>query len=615
MQLEIIESILSFRDTFVLMPTGGGKSVCFQVPALLFKGMTIVVTPLISLMKDQVHRLRKMGVHADALFSGLYNRDIERIIENCLNGGTKMLYVSPERLQSERFQSVLPNLKISMVVIDEAHCISQWGYDFRPAYLAIQSVFEHISRVPVMALTASATAEVVDDIVEKLRLEQPAIFKQSFLRINLSYVIRESKDKRKDLTNLLNNIPGTGIIYVNTRRQSVDIATFLRDSKVTGAAYHAGLKQRELVQIQEDWMNDRKRVIAATTAFGMGIDKSNVRFVAHVTIPPSLEQFYQEAGRGGRDGLKSYSAMFYDTGDIEWLHQSKETQWPDEVVLRHVYHDLAQFYKVAAGNQNEELYDFDIIQFSKEFDYAAPTVFYALKELAYQGHLLVTEGVFLQSRIKFLYDKVALYDFQLRMPQFDNLIEFLLRNYGGILEMPVKISVWLIADYLKISEPEVTEILMQLDRAGVIEYYGKKDLPQLSFGSWRSMAEDLVFNFELRDFLKVRYSERVDAMIDFVLTPFCRNRILLAYFGETIEHDCGICDNCLKSKKEVNNKEELEECLQYLSNAITTNGLSIRELQQSPFYIKHKDSIERALQYLLNEKKIRFKHFKLYGDI
>jgi len=610
-QEEVINHVLSGKHAFVLMPTGGGKSLCFQVPALLLPGITIVVSPLVSLMKDQVARLRALGVKAEAIYSGMHHKDITRIFDNCLSGRVKLLYLSPERLKTQLFKDYSSNYNVSMIVADEAHCISQWGYDFRPNYLYISEFIERFPEARVMALTASATPDVVDDICKILRIEGVRRFQISFFRKNLSYVCRETHDKRQALMNLIRGVPGSGIVYCRSRRATAEVAQFLVSQGVSADFYHAGLDMERLSSIQRQWMEGKTRVMVATTAFGMGIDKPDVRFVVHLVPPASPEEYYQEAGRGGRDGKKAYASLFYDEDDLIELAESEDKNFPDAKEITQLYQNLALYFGVASGPQEETFYEFDLIDFCKASNYKPIKVITGLKELERQFYVEVSESIYQPNEVRILYNKTELYDFQLRYPDFDSLIVILLRLYGGILSMPVKISLKLISEKLNTSVADVKEKLDFMDKSGVILYKKQRDKPSISFGLFRSAPENMKFDFELQNFLKERYRARVNAMLAFIHSPVCRNKPLLEYFGEAYGGECGLCDICIYNKKAVNDGEKMDHAIEYLMNFALTDTNSMQNLINSPYYISNKNMVNAALHFLLQEGKINIQHFRI----
>ncbi len=610
-QAEIIQHVTEVGNAFVLMPTGGGKSLCFQVPALMMEGMTIVITPLISLMKDQVARLRSLGIKSEAIYSGMTKKDIHRALDNCLTGKIKLLYLSPERLATPLFREYANGFQVDMIVADEAHCISQWGYDFRPAYLNIQEARELFPEARIMALTASATPEVVNDIMDLLNITDAKMFKLSFLRDNLSYVCRKTHDKRFELLNLVRKVVGTGIVYCRNRRATAEIASFLMSHGISADFYHAGLDQKKLSDVQRNWMDGKVRVMVATTAFGMGIDKPDVRFVAHLALPASPEEYYQEAGRGGRDGKRAYAALFYDDQDVVELQESIGTNFPDKDQLTQLYHRLALFFNVASGPLEDQYFDFDLNMFCKEYEYSPVWVVKGLKELERQGHIQVTEGIYVPNQVMIHYNKGELDDFQSRCPGFIPILDALLRLYGGIMSTPVKVNFRTIGDKLNITAEKVTELLEGLEKEGVIWFQRQKEKPQISFGGFRYIPENLEFDMTLQAFLKERYKMRVEAMISIVDNPVCRNSTLLSYFGEKFNRECGICDVCMKNKKNEAKNGDLSQMIDYVMNFAASEDNDLQTLLSTSYYRSNKEQIDEALQFLMQEGTIVVDNFKI----
>ncbi|WKZ63657.1 MAG: ATP-dependent DNA helicase RecQ [Saprospiraceae bacterium] len=610
-QEDIIRHITEKGDAFVLMPTGGGKSLCFQIPALMMKGMTIVITPLISLMKDQVMRLKSLGINAEAIYSGMTKMDIHRILDSCLTGKIKLLYLSPERINTSLFKEFANGLHVDLIVADEAHCISQWGYDFRPAYLKIREARKIFPKARIMALTASATPEVVNDIMEHLSIGDAAIFKLSFLRSNLSYVCRNTTDKRFELLNLVRKVPGTGIVYCRNRRATAEIASFLSGHGISADFYHAGLDQKRLSDVQRGWMEGKIRVIVATTAFGMGIDKPDVRFVAHLALPPSPEEYYQEAGRGGRDGKHAYAALFYDDEDIHELRESIDSNFPGKEQLVKLYHRLALYFHVGAGPLEEQYFDFDINLFCKEYGYTPVWVVKGLKELERQGHVYVTEGIYLPNQVMILYSKSELDTFRSRQPDLIPILEVLLRLYGGIMSIPVKINIKAIGQKLRTTSENVLAYLNILANEGVIWFQPQKDKPQISFGEFRYVSDSLRFDFSLQEFLKKNYKARVEAMISIVEQEVCRNKTLLSYYGEAYTHNCGICDVCLQEKRIENKDSGLSRTIEYVMNFATSEHNDLQTLLSTTYYRANKEKVDAALQFLVQEGTIVVDNFKI----
>jgi ATP-dependent DNA helicase RecQ len=555
MQEDIIASVLKGQDTLALLPTGGGKSVCFQVPAMLLEGLCIVITPLIALMKDQVTQLKQRAIDAVAIHSGMSRHQVDILLDNCVNGSVKFLYVSPERLQTELFVARVKQMKVGLVAVDEAHCISQWGYDFRPPYLKIAMLREIIPDVTVIALTASATTLVCNDIQDKLAFRSGSpVFKKSFARDNLSFVVRKTENKEKKLLEILQKVKGTAIIYVRSRKATQALAEMLVKRKISASFYHAGLAFEERSKRQEDWIQNNTRVIVATNAFGMGIDKADVRVVIHLDLPENLESYYQEAGRGGRDGLRSYAAMIYQDADVDNLRQKVEQAHPSPEFLKKIYQALANYFQLALGSAQGESFDFDLHDFTERFKFHASEVYVALKKLEEEGLIQFNESFYSPSLLHFEVDKTALYQFQVANAQFDQVIKMLLRLYGGELFSDfVKISESYLAKALKISMQETVKILKHLHDLRILGYQPTKEKPQLTFVLARQDAERLPLDTHRMAERKKLIFQKMEAMIDFVTTEHrCRMQVIQEYFDEITFNTCGICDICIDRRKKEN---------------------------------------------------------------
>ena len=549
-QDKIINSILAGKDTLALLPTGGGKSICFQVPALMKEGLTLVVSPLIALMKDQVQNLKRRDVSAAAIYSGMNLSEIELVFNHCYHGKTKLLYLSPERLKTASFKERLSDLTVSLLAIDEAHCISQWGYDFRPPYLEIANIRELLGEVPVLALTASATERVKKDIVEKLGMKNPAVFQKSFLRSNLSYVCMEEENKREKMLKILNSVKGTAIVYSRNRKGTEEIAGFLQSKKISAGFYHAGLNSAQRNQAQENWVNGKTRVIAATNAFGMGIDKPDVRVVIHLDLPDSLEAYYQEAGRAGRDEKHSYAVVLYNAKDISDLESRSKQSVPEISFLRKVYQSLANFLQVGIGSGENHSYDFDYYHFYKNFLLPPAETYSALRLLEREGFLLFNETFHEPSRLHISVAGDALYKYQVAHEEFDRFIKLILRIYGGEL----------FSNFIHISEKEIAvssgttvdnviDRLKFLSKGGLVNYYPKKDKPQISFLTGRYDADRLPLDVKKVSFLKEISDSNVRAVVSYMKEKNrCKTLQLLEYFGELSDKKCGVCDFCLDEK-------------------------------------------------------------------
>ncbi len=546
MQADIIDAVLEGHDTLALLPTGGGKSLCFQVPALCMDGICIVVSPLIALMKDQVLNLNKRGISAYAVFSGMSIKDLDRIFDNCVNGDVKFLYLSPERLGSEMAIERIKKMNVNLIAIDEAHCISQWGYDFRPSYLNVAQIRLLLPKIPVIALTATATSEVVDDIQEKLEFKpNRKVFKKSFSRSNLAYVVLQQEDKRTKLLDILKKVPGSAVVYVLNRKETKEIAMFLYQNQISANYYHAGLPAEKRSEIQDAWINNEIRVIVATNAFGMGIDKPDVRVVVHLTLPDSLEAYFQEAGRGGRDGNKAYGILLYNQSDRDRLERNFETSFPSFKEAKQVYRALGSYYQLAVGAGFEQSFNFDILEIANKYNLNPLLIIPALKLLVQAGYLELSESVFFPSTVQILSDNKTLYDYYLRNPRAEKLIKSILRSYQGILNHDVNIKESQIAKALNTGQSEVETMLKKLHQEKILRYKPQSDLPLITFTIERQDAEHLIFDKARYDFLKNRAAARMKASLHYAEEVHCRSQMLLEYFDEKDSKPCGQCDVCL----------------------------------------------------------------------
>lgn len=608
MQAEIVDAVLARQDVLVLMPTGGGKSICFQVPTLAMRGVCIVVTPLIALMKDQVEQLRKRGIPAAAIYSGMNYREIDTTLDNCIYGNTKFLYVSPERLRTEIVIERVKQMRVCLLAVDEAHCISAWGYDFRPPYLQIAEFRELTPETPVIALTASATPEVQADIVDKLKLREPQTFRQTFARPNLSYSALLEEGKEDRLLRVLGRVPGCAIVYVRSRRQTQQVAQLLQQQNIAADFYHAGLTTQQRADKQDAWIQDQTRVMVATNAFGMGIDKPNVRLVVHLDVPDSLEAYYQEAGRAGRDGQKAYALMLYTNADLESMRYRTEQLYQPVEMLRRVYQALANYTAVPVGGGEFASYDFDLNTFASTFGLPAQETHYALKQLQLEGFVQLNENYYHPSRLTISLDNRQLYEFQVMNPKFDPFVKLLLRLYGGELFTDfVTISESALARAFLIDQREVENLLTQLHQRNVLVYEKQKDKPQLTFLTPRHHAPDLPVDVTELNRRKELALRKVQAATIYTEHPTqCRTRLLQAYFGEKPGDACGICDNCLKKKKKAENAHSAvrEQVRQYVALA---NGPGI-----SPKQLAHHFSqidaytLAQAIQLMLAEEEIGY---------
>mgnify|MGYP000758029269 FL=1 len=546
-QQEIIHSIGSGKDTLGLMPTGGGKSIAFQVPALAQEGICIVITPLIALMKDQVENLKKRGIKAAAIYSGLTHNEILVTLENCIFGDYKFLYVSPERLSSELFLTKLKRMRVSFITVDEAHCISQWGYDFRPSYIRIADLRKVVPQAPVLALTATATPEVVKDIQDKLLFRQEHVFKMSFTRKNLAYVVRHTEDKESELLHIINSIPGTVIVYCRSRKGCRDLAAQLEERGLTATFYHAGLSNCEKDERQRLWQTDQCRVMVATNAFGMGIDKPDVRLVVHMDVPDSPETYFQEAGRAGRDDRKAYAVLLYNASDKTKLMKRIPDTFPDREFIKEIYEHICYYYQMAMGDGLNVTREFNLNEFCRNFKHFPVPTDSALRILTRAGYLEYIDEQENDSRLIFLVRRDELYHLDGLEPEYESLLQAVLRSYGGVFSDYITIDETLLGKQTGLSRDMVYRGLIALGKRRIISYIPYKKTPYIRFAQKRVETERIVISREIYENRKEKYEARIQAMIDYATRDdLCRSRMLLAYFGETSEENCLACDVCLK---------------------------------------------------------------------
>ncbi|MCB9305498.1 MAG: RecQ family ATP-dependent DNA helicase [Lewinellaceae bacterium] len=600
LQEEIIHSVLEGQDTLALLPTGGGKSVCYQVPALCREGICIVVSPLIALMKDQVQQLQQRQVPAAAIYSGMSAREIDITFENACNGAYKLLYLSPERLKTDLAVSRLQRMNVNLLAVDEAHCISQWGYDFRPPYLQIAELRSYLPDTPFLALTATATADVLEDIQEKLAFRKKNVFRQSFARANLSYSVLYEHKKREKLLDILRNVPGTGIVYVRSRGETKEIASFLSRHGFSADFYHAGLPPADRNSRQDNWMTGKTRIVVCTNAFGMGIDKPDVRVVVHLNLPDSLEAYFQEAGRGGRDGKKSYATLLYTPADADQLRFHQQAAYPDLEYVRRVYQALGSFTQLAIGAGAGVSFDFDLPFFCTTYKLDTAPTHSALRLLEQEGWIALSDAAGTPARVHVTASREALYDYQLRNKQADTILKVLLRAYPGIHNGFAGISESTVAQYAKLTPAQVRQVLEAAQKEEILVYEPRKDKPQLVFLRERVASESLSIDQAMFRFRKQRAEERVEHAIAYAETRRCRSRQLLAYFGETESEACGICDVCTGRNKSDLPAEVFESMERKIREVLRDEALRFEEIL-SAFAQKRHETVAKAIAYMLDE--------------
>ena len=604
MQENIIQSVLNGNDTLAVLPTGGGKSICFQVPALMQGKLCLVISPLIALMKDQVENLRKKGITAFALYAGMSRREVINTLKVATESNCRFLYVSPERLETSLFQEYLPGMDISLIAVDEAHCISQWGYDFRPPYLRIAALREQLPGVPIMALTASATPEVQLDICQKLSFSKEQIFKHSFERKNLSYSVFQPDSKINRLLEIINKVKGSTIVYCKSRKRTQEICRLLEMQGITADFYHAGLSLEERNKKQEDWITNKVRVIACTNAFGMGIDKPDVRLVIHADVPDCLENYYQEAGRAGRDGKKSYAVLLCSHHDLHDLENQSDARFPSLQDIRMVYQSLANYLQIPVLTGQGMYFDFDFPDFIKKFKINSFTALYAIKALEQDGWLTFNEQVFVQSTIIFTSSREQVNDFEILHPEIDPLIKTLLRTYEGIFDFPASISEKMLAGLIKKDLAVVKNELETLHKYGIIQYQPQKDKPQIFLLQPRIKVEDLTINMLEYKKRKEKYINRLNVIIQYVNDKTqCRSVIIGKYFGDDRIKDCGICNNCLDKKQTAINRPEFESIHQKIKLLLNKGPLHHKLFLGQLNDIK-KEKAWEVINFLQAENKI-----------
>ncbi len=605
-QEAIIQSVLAGNDTLALLPTGGGKSICFQVPALLKDGLCIVISPLIALMKDQVQNLSKKGIPALAINSGMTQHEVRKTLLEAIYGDYKFLYLSPERLETALFKEYLHALHISLIAVDEAHCISQWGYDFRPSYLRIAAFRNSIEYdVPVLAVTASATPQVQEDIIDKLQFDGAHVFHQSFERPNISYSVFKCDSKINKLAEILHKVQGSSIVYCKSRKQTKQVAQLLSYQNINADFYHAGLSQQERNDRQQKWITNNIRVMVCTNAFGMGIDKPDVRTVVHFDTPDCLENYYQEAGRAGRDGKRAFAVLLYHLKDIDELKALPGLHFPSIIQIKEVYQHLSDFLEIPVGSGKDTYYDFDIKTFITNFKLETSLVINALKALEQEGYITFHENIFLPSQLCFTTDKYMIDEFERSHPKSEPIIKVLLRTYPDIFDNEVSVFEKQIARLLQVHDDVVKEQLRQLQAFGMVSYKPQKETPQIHFLHNRAPAKYLNFNNEAYLQRKQQYANRVEKILGYAeLEHECRSRFIDLYFGDETAKDCGVCDNCLQQKSLHISEEEFDTIISHILDKIPAHGININHLKLASGNI-HRNKFWKVLTYLQQERKVK----------
>ena len=610
-QREIIESIGSGRDTLGLMPTGGGKSITFQVPALAQEGVCLVITPLIALMKDQVSHLRQRGIRAAAIHSDMTHSAILQALDNCVYGGTQILYVSPERLHSELFQAKFRHMKVSFITIDEAHCISQWGYDFRPSYLHIAEIRQLKPEIPVLALTATATKEVVEDIQEQLRFKEKNVFRMSFERKNLAYVVRKATDKPSELRHILNSVKGSAIVYARSRKRTKETAEWLVSQGISATYYHAGLDVDVKDRHQQAWVNNEKRVMVATNAFGMGIDKPDVRLVIHIDSPDSLEAYFQEAGRAGRDGKKAYAVLLYDSSDARKLSKRVAQTYPEKEDIRDVYEHLAYFFQVGTGTGRGRTFEFSIDKFCVTYKYFPVLVNSALQILERSGYIHYEADPDNSARILFLLERNDLYFLENTTRETEAVITALLRLYGGLFTDYVYIDEGFVANEAGLTQPQVYMVLKELSKRHIVDFIPRRRIPYITYTREREDGDRVIIPQSVYEERRGQYIKRIQAMLDYANNDHvCRSRQLLDYFGEECWQDCRQCDVCVTHQGNMLNEGRTllyRQQIKYMLGDCKKHHIAELHTLNIPT-----ECLNEALEELISEKEIHYESPYLY---
>jgi len=605
LQEEIIQSVMAGNDTLALLPTGGGKSICYQVPAIAMEGLCLVISPLIALMKDQVVGLQSKGISASTVHSGMNHFEIERVLDNAVHGSLKFLYISPERLKSELLLTRLPLMKVNLIAVDEAHCISQWGYDFRPSYLEIAEIRQHFPKTPLLALTATATSDVISDIEEKLLFQNHNLFKQSFVRENLTYVVQYEEDKLGRLEKIYKKLHGSSIIYVRSRRKAREVASQLLARGIPARFYHAGLTPEERDKAQKLWMNDSIRVIVATNAFGMGIDKPNVKTVVHLDIPDSPEAYFQEAGRAGRDGKESWAILLYDYTDLNELQVQFNTNFPPINTIRTIYRAVCNYLQLAVGTGIDESFDFDLPLFCDRFNQKPAEVYSSLSFLEKEGIISMNDALRVPSKVMVKATRADLYKFQVENPTLDKLLKMMLRSYSGLFNDLVNIREDELARRLNAQTDQIIKALSYLNQLGIIVYIPRKDKPQIVFTMPRLDDRDVVISTDNYENRKKEAQKRLKIITGYVVTENrCRSQLLLAYFNETDSQRCGKCDYCVKRNKADLSELEFGKMMERIKPMLLKSNCTLESILEK-FPSLTEEKLTNTIRYLIDSGKVK----------
>tara|TARA_B100000959_G_scaffold287557_1_gene373977 strand:+ start:4739 stop:6643 length:1905 start_codon:yes stop_codon:yes gene_type:complete len=605
MQEEIIQSVLAMKDTLALLPTGGGKSVCFQIPCLMQDGICIIISPLISLMKDQVEHLKSKGLKSVAITSGMSKNEVDVALGNCIYGNYKFLYLSPERLQNKMVQERIRQMNVNLITVDEAHCISEWGYDFRPSYLHIAEIREVIPNVPILALTATATDDIIDDIQEKLLFSEKHLLQSSFVRENLSYVVINTENKKTKLVKILNHFKSSAIVYVGSRKETKEITQLLRTHNISSDYYHAGLDMDIRNQKQEKWTHNEIRIMVATNAFGMGIDKENVRVVVHINTPTSLEAYFQEAGRAGRDGKLAYAILLTNKSDVIDLNRFVLSQFPSVQEIRDCYQKIADYFHIAVDTAEGESFEFDINDFCERYNLKTYKTYNILKYLEKEEFIKLTDSIHSPSKLHFIVDNTELYRFQVANVHYDSFIKLLLRSYSGLFENYVTINEQTLSSRFNSPPTQVVDLLEKLQQLEILKYLPRTNAPKLIFTKNRAEASTIRISEEILEKRKKLKKQKMESIIAYTEnSTICRTQQLLEYFGEENNYKCGQCDVCVERNKLDISDLEFEKIKKYLQNILSEKAMISSEII-NPITDVREEKVLKVLQWLLDNGKIK----------